>query len=86
MDGAVSAYFDDDDAVELVGDDGFAPNGKQRLRFAGRWFKDSQSSERFRVTHAMTVYFNFTQSSKNWEIINNECEDIFVGFWFLSIQ
>lgn len=34
VDGAVS-YFDDDD--ELVGDDdGFAPNGKQRLRFAGR--------------------------------------------------
>lgn len=35
VDGAVSeAYFVDDD--ELVGDDGFAPNGKQRLRLAGR--------------------------------------------------
>lgn len=27
-----SPIFDDDD----VGDDGFAPNGRQRLRFAGR--------------------------------------------------
>lgn len=55
VDGAVSAYFDDedDDDDELVGDDGFAPNGKQRLRLAGRWFKDSQSSERFKVTHAI---------------------------------
>lgn len=54
VDGAVSLYFDAEEVDdELVGDDGFAPNGKQRLRLAGRWFNDSQSSERFKVTHAI---------------------------------
>lgn len=30
-------------------------NGLQRLRLGGRWFNDSQSSDRFNVAHAILI-------------------------------
>lgn len=39
---------------DVEGEEG-VPNGKHRRRFVGRWLMDSQSNDRFKVAHAMTI-------------------------------
>lgn len=52
-DGVGSMSFDVE-LEEVEGDD-WVPNGKQRRRFVGRWLRDSQSKERFKVAQAITT-------------------------------
>lgn len=49
----------EDDGLALLPD---WPNGLQRRRFGGRWFIDSQSTERFSVAQAIAMIAVFLEN------------------------